>query len=302
MEFGQVEDLNKVDFKMPSHHPDTSIILKKFPILKKPLVYLGCAKWGRKDWIGKIYPEGTNEKDFLENYVKHYNSIELNATYHRIPSASVVSAWTAKARQGFLFCPKFPKIISHQMVLKGSEKITELFAENLKLFGEHLGPAFIQMPPFFSPKQYPLLLEFLELIKNFPTKVFIEFRHPDWFKLSDETEIAFDFIRTNEFGVVITDTAGRRDCLHQRLTIPQVFVRFVGNHLHETDFMRINDWTEKLNEWFQKGLQSAYFFIHNDSDKSEAFSPELSLYTAQTFNKTFNSKVPEPVIVSDLFS
>ena len=32
-------------------------------------------------------------------------------------------------------------------------------------------------------------------------------------------------------GIVITDTAGRRDCAHMNLTIPKAFIRYVGNSL-----------------------------------------------------------------------
>jgi len=54
--------------------------LNSFGTVATPQIYVGCAKWGRKDWVGKIYPEGIKESDFLKLYGKHFNSIELNAT------------------------------------------------------------------------------------------------------------------------------------------------------------------------------------------------------------------------------
>src|SRR5688572_24389604 len=73
MEFGKVteEELEQIDFTLP---PDPSVnkeVLKKGK--GKTKFYVGCAKWGRKDWIGKLYPVGTKEKDFLEYYAGIFN-------------------------------------------------------------------------------------------------------------------------------------------------------------------------------------------------------------------------------------
>ncbi len=76
MEFGRVEpeELEKVDFSLLTEPAFNKTILsgKKN---KDAKVYVGCAKWGRQEWVGKIYPPKTKEKDFLQHYVDHYNSI-----------------------------------------------------------------------------------------------------------------------------------------------------------------------------------------------------------------------------------
>jgi uncharacterized protein YecE (DUF72 family) len=64
---------------------------------KHPKAYIGCAKWGRTEWIGKIYPPKAKEKDFLEHYVNHYNSIELNATHNKVYGEEGIKKWVAKA-------------------------------------------------------------------------------------------------------------------------------------------------------------------------------------------------------------
>ena len=78
MEFGRVDetDLSKTDFGLPGEPVFNKQILKGKPA-KDAKVYIGCAKWGRPEWVGKIYPLKTKEKDFLQYYVNHYNSIEL---------------------------------------------------------------------------------------------------------------------------------------------------------------------------------------------------------------------------------
>lgn len=65
---------------------------------KNAKVYIGCAKWGRTEWVGKIYPKKTKEKDFLQHYVEHYNCIELNATHHKIYSSPSIIKWAEMAK------------------------------------------------------------------------------------------------------------------------------------------------------------------------------------------------------------
>ena len=74
MEFGKVseEELDFIDFTLPSEPLDNDVILRSTKNSKTDF-YIGCAKWGRKDWIGKLYPKGTKEKDFLEYYAKLFN-------------------------------------------------------------------------------------------------------------------------------------------------------------------------------------------------------------------------------------
>ncbi len=116
MDFGKVEPdkINAVDFTLPPDSPFTRETLSLAKEAKKPAVYVGCAKWGRKEWVGKIYPKGTNDAQFLDQYVKHFNSIELNATHYQIYGEDTIGKWAAKAgNKDFLFCPKVPQIISH---------------------------------------------------------------------------------------------------------------------------------------------------------------------------------------------
>ena len=108
MDFGRVPatELDEVDFSLPADPAFNKAVLKGKPV-KKPRVYIGCAKWGRTEWVGKIYPPKTKEKDFLDHYVQHYNSIELNATHYKVYGEAGIKKWTAKAAgRDFKFCPK----------------------------------------------------------------------------------------------------------------------------------------------------------------------------------------------------
>src|SRR4051812_44466667 len=98
MEFGRVTDneLIEVGFTLP---PDTELTKKTLQAAKndQPLqVHIGCAKWGRKEWLGKIYPPKTKEAAFLDEYVKHFDSIELNATFYNVYPPETIAKWKEK--------------------------------------------------------------------------------------------------------------------------------------------------------------------------------------------------------------
>lgn len=293
MDFGRVakNQINKSDFSLPPEPLfNKNILLKKS---KKPSIYLGCSKWSRKEWIGKIYPKGTKEVNFLEEYVKHYNAIELNATHYKLYKHDVFEKWMIKVKnQDFKFSPKVYKGISHFGSLVNKQDFTNTFLENVLAFDKHLGPVFFQMNDRFSPKRKQELFDYLETLPK-DVLFFLEVRHPDWFVQPYKDEL-FQTLRQLKIGAIITDAAGRRDCCHMHLTIPKTFIRFVGNSLHKTDYDRIDDWVKRIKYWLDKGLQELHFYMHMHD---EAKSPELTIYFAEKLNKECGLKVSVPVFV-----
>jgi len=296
MEFGRVPEaqLNKVDFNLPKEPLFNKTILKGKPV-KHPKVYVGCAKWGRTEWIGKIYPLKTKEKDFLEHYVKHYNSIELNATHYKVYGEGAIKKWTDKAKgRDFKFCPKMYKGITHRGKLTGKNFIVNEFFRGIVNFKEYLGPIFIQVGETFSPKRKEELFSFL---RTMPTDLqfFLEVRHPDWFKKEEVKKELLETLRDINMGIVITDTAGRRDCAHMHLTIPKAFIRYVGNSLHPTDYTRTDAWVKRMKYWLNHGLEELYFFMHMHD---EATSPELTVYLVDKMNAAMKLHLIKPEFVT----
>jgi uncharacterized protein YecE (DUF72 family) len=302
MQFGSVEpeELNSVDFSLPKDPAINKTVLSGRKN-KNAKVYIGCAKWGRQEWVGKVYPEKTKEKDFLQYYVQHYNSIELNATHYKIYGPKAIEKWKEKADgKDFLFCPKMYKGVTHFGRLTGKNFLTTEFFRGILAFEEHLGPLFVQVSDAYSTKRKEELFEFL---RSLPTDLqfFLEVRHPDWFKGSISEEL-FEILHTLNIGAVITDTAGRRDCAHMHLTIPKTFIRYVGNSLHPTDYTRIDAWIERIKYWLNKGIDDIYFFMHMHN---EATSPELTVYLVDKMNKECGLNLNKPRFVNkkdDLFS
>jgi uncharacterized protein YecE (DUF72 family) len=294
MEFGRVQEneLDNIDFSLPQDPAENKLALKKSET--KPLVYLGCAKWGRKEWIGKIYPKGTKDAQFLDQYVRHYNSIELNATHYKIYSPSEIAKWANKAvGKDFKFCPKITNSISHYSGFNNVDFLTTSFLEGILAFGDNLGPIFLQVSEKYSPGQREKLYKYLQTLPA-DLQFFLEVRHPDWFADASVKKELFETLRSLKIGAVITDTAGRRDCAHMELTIPKAFIRYVGNSLHPTDYTRTDAWIERMKYWLDNGLKEIYFFMHMHD---EAFSPELTVYMVEKLNEKCNLKLIKPKFI-----
>ncbi|MEO6695137.1 MAG: DUF72 domain-containing protein [Ignavibacteria bacterium] len=282
MDFGKVENLEDVDFTLPDDHPDTERLFKSLKISKKkPEVYVGCAKWGIKEWVGKLYPLKTKEKDFRTNYLTQFNCIELNPTHYRIPSAIQVTEWRKGSENDFKFCPKFYQGISHFKRLKDCENITEEFYKSINNFDKNLGTCFLQMPPNYPPKNFSDLEKYLTGLPKKP-EVCLELRHKDWFADLNVADDLYKMLKKNKIGFVITDAAGRRDVIHMRLSTPTAFIRFVGNSLHPTDYKRIDEWVLRIKKWLTAGINTVYFLMHMHDER---YSPELCVYTVKQLNK-----------------
>lgn len=296
MDFGRVDTelLNDIDFKLPAEPVFNKTVLPGRPA-KAPEVYLGCAKWGRKEWVGKIYPKGTREKDFLQEYVKHYNSIELNATHYNV-DPPLLRKWAATtAGRNFRFCPKVPQSISHYSQLTNAAEATTAFLGEVLAFGEQLGPIFLQLSDKFGPSRKSNLFNYLASLPQ-DLRFYVEVRHPDWFADPVHSRELFQTLRNLGMGAVITDTAGRRDCAHMHLPVAGAFIRFVGNSLHPTDHTRVDDWVNRLQYWLEHGLEELYFFMHMHD---EAFSPELTVYLVDQLNARCGLGLAKPAFVNN---
>lgn len=294
MEFGRVSpaELENIDFRLPADPQLTKDVLKKAPAKGALDAWVGCAKWGRKEWVGQIYPPKTKDANFLDEYVKQFNCIELNAVFYMMPKKEQVEGWRKKAEaegRPFKFCPKISQNISHRARLKNAGELTTAYLDGISEFGDTLGPIFLQLSDNFGPKNFDILKAYLE---DFPKDVplFTELRHKEWYSDKKAQEEVFHLFKENNIGSVITDASGRRDCVHMHLPTPDAFIRFVGNSLHKTDYSRIDEWIERLADWKKQGLKSVWFFMHQHDER---YSPQLADYLIKKMNKTLGSQIPE---------
>jgi len=292
MEFGRVaeEEINSIDFTLPADGEQAKLTLNANKQFAKPLFYVGCAKWGRKEWKELIYPKKTKEADFLGEYVKHFNSIELNAVFYSIPKEEQILKWreqvAANTNGEFLFCPKFSRTITHIKRLKDTDFLTDEYIKAISAFGPYLGPCFLQVSDNFGPNNIEVLENYLKKLPQ-DLKVFVEVRHKDWF-VGDAKKQLFSMLAKLGKGAAITDASGRRDCLHMELPTPDAFIRFVGNggKYLDSDKARVDEWIVRIKQWLDNGLQQVYFFLHQHD---EADTPLIADYTIEQFNKHLGS-------------
>lgn len=282
--------LKKINLKFPADPIENKITLKKSKSELK--LYLGCSIWGRPEWAGKIYPEGTKEKDFLKYYARHYGSIELNATNHKIYPKDKLREWAKQVENPqFKFCPKAHRGMSFLKHSPLRESLTKDFIHSIRAFGNQLGPIFIthnEKVKWDAQSEQ----EFFEYLAFLPSDLtyFVEERWPAFFADKKLKARYYARLREMRIGTVITDTPGRRDVLNMQLTIPKTFLRFVGGGFSSTDHQRIDQWASRFRKWINEGIEEIYFFMHA---RDEGKTPELTQYVVESLNNKCKLNIPE---------
>jgi uncharacterized protein YecE (DUF72 family) len=112
--------------------------------------YIGCPIWSFKGWVGNFYPEGAKASEFLHEYSRRLTTVEGNTTFYAVPSQDTLEGWLAQMHETFRFCPKVPKVISHEGKLIDNIERAREFIRIMSQLGPHLGPMFLQLPPRYS--------------------------------------------------------------------------------------------------------------------------------------------------------
>lgn len=247
--------------------------------------YTGCPIWSFKGWVGNFYPQGTKPGDFLHEYTRRLTTVEGNTTFYAVPSRDTIRGWAAEMVEGFRFCPKLPRAISHSG--KISEHIEEAFAfvEIMTGLGSNLGPMFLQLPPRYSPSQLEDLKAFLQAWpRNY--RLAVEVRHLDWFETPHHDSLNL-LLREHNMARVVIDTRPIRDLKGDEIlrgsvyesllearerkpdvpVIPEstadyVFLRYIGHPSMPINLPFLNDWGDYLAKQIRQGLD-AFVFCHS---------------------------------------
>lgn len=298
MEFGHVyEAIEHIDFSLPPDSAGTKRTLAGVGPVGELQVFVGAPKWGEKGWIGKIYPKKTPDNTLLSFYSKSFNTVEFGPTFYNIYSADELTRWVSQVTDapGFKFCPKFPQNITHIRRLANAEEQTAKFYQSLTGFGNHLGPLLLQLGDKFPPKSFPQLKAYLASLPP-SIKVSVEVRHKDWFGDEATRNNLFKLLRELNIGTVISDTSGRRDCVHMELTTNEAVIRFVGNDLAPSDYTRMDEWVDRLKAWKAMGLKTVWFFMHQNDEK---FVPEACDYLIRQLNEKLGTAIARPRFLNE---
>lgn len=153
---------------------------------------IGCSGYHYADWKGKFYPEDLPSRKWFEFYGAHFNTLELNVTYYRLPKNETLQNWYNRSPKDFLFTVKAPRHITHFKKFKDAQRMIHDFmlaiAEGLK---EKLGCILFQFPANFQYDQ-DRLMRIVDM-QDLSARNVLEFRHESWWN----TEV-FEMLKKND--------------------------------------------------------------------------------------------------------
>lgn len=252
---------------------------------------LGCPVWACKHWADCVYPKGTSAKDYLNWYSQTFGTVEGNSTFYALPSVVQFQRWRDDAIDGFEFCFKFPRSISHDLALRCCGTELEQFLSRLEILKSagRLGPTFLQLGPGFNGHQFDALASFL---RNLPSgwAWAVELRHADWYDRAAQ-ESALDQMLT-DLGIdrVLFDSRplnvvpasddeertaqSRKPQTPYRTTVTgkRPMLRLIGRNSFDQITPFWDQWTKTICDWLDQGL-TPYVFTHAPDDR---FAPQLA--------------------------
>lgn len=216
---------------------------------------IGCSGWNYQDWRGRFYPEREPERRWLELYAERFDTVEVNATFYRLPTRDTVSAWATQTPPAFTFAVKASRYLTHVKRLRDVGDGIRLFYERIEPLAAagRLGPMLWQLPANFHRDDQRLRAWLAVLPDGMHT---IEFRHPSWF-----VPEVMSALRERGVALTIGDHPQRPFQSHEA-TASWRFVRFhygsrgrAGNY----SSMELDTWARRIAQWRRRETVFAYF-------------------------------------------
>lgn len=215
------------------------------------IVRTGTSGFAYREWKGSFYPEELPASAMLGYYAERLAAVEINNTFYRMPSATVLASWAAQVPEGFTFVLKAPRQITHIKRLKEAEQPLAFLLENARTLGPALGPILVQLPPNLK-RDDDRLAAFLALLPP-DARFAFEFRNATWF---DET--IYDMLRTHGAALCIAETDEATDPFVA--TAGWGYLRLRRTSYEEVDLLQ---WAARLGDtdWGEAFV----FFKHEDA-------------------------------------
>ena len=162
-------------------------------------VRVGTSGYNYPEWKGSFYPDDMKPARMLPYYAERFTTVEINATFYRMPTATTVAGWAKAVPEGFTFVLKAPQRITHFSRLSNIDEPLRLFCDTAALLGARLGPLLFQLPPNFK-KDVSRLGDLLGRLPS-ERRAAVEFRHASWFD-----EDVYARLRARNAALCIADT------------------------------------------------------------------------------------------------
>lgn len=223
-------------------------------------IWIGTSGWVYKEWAGNFYPKGWPKKDEFAFYVRHFPTVEINATFYRLPTKKMVQGWHDRSPAGFRFAVKGSRYLTHIRRLNDTGPGLRKYFSRILPLGDRTGPILWQLPPNFQKNEENLkrLTRFLGKLPRRHRHA-IEFRHPSWM---DEQTMAL-LRKHRAANVWISSLKMPAD---HAITADFVYLRFhglQGGAYHDYTDDELRPWAEQLARAARKGLP-AYVYFNND--------------------------------------
>jgi uncharacterized protein YecE (DUF72 family) len=220
-------------------------------------VRIGCSGWNYDHWRDPVYG-GAPATRWLELYAKRFDTVEVNATFYRLPTRKSVARWVEATPEGFVFAVKGSRYLTHIKRLRDLGPGLERFLDRIEplVDSPKLGPLLWQLPENFHRDDDRLAVA----LDRLPRRLLhaFEFRHPTWF--ADEV---YELLREHHVALVIGDSPKRPFQTHEPTT-DWTFVRFHhGSRGRRGNYSEreLETWATRIAPW---RLARTFLYFNND--------------------------------------
>lgn len=219
--------------------------------------WIGTSGFEYGHWRGVLYDEELPRSRWLEAYADRFDTVELNATFYRLPGAQTFERWADRVPAEFRFAVKASRYLTHlRRLSQPAEPIERLWSRASRL-GHRFGPVLYQLPPRWRPNP-ERLASFLDAVPDGHPQA-VEIRDPRWYR--------DDVLR-------LLDRSGVALCLHDMAGSvsptepcgPLVYVRFHGaGQRYDGRYpgQRLRAWADRIARWTADGL-TVWAYFNND--------------------------------------
>ncbi len=221
------------------------------------MIHIGTSGWHYKHWKGPFYPEKLPQSKMLEHYAQHFDTVELNNTFYRLPLPTGVEVWRESTPKNFCFAAKGSRFLTHMKKLKDPVPGVAKFFERIDPLGKKLGPIVFQLPPWWEV-DLSRLEGFLEALPP-RHKYAFELRNPTW-----HTPEVYRILKRHNTAFCIFEIAGFRSGME--ITANFTYVRLHGpGGAYQGSYDRtvLRDWARRIREW-DRDLRGIYVYFDND--------------------------------------
>jgi uncharacterized protein YecE (DUF72 family) len=242
---------------------------KRFTVLShyRQQVRVGCSGWQYRHWGTSFYPQGVPQSRWFAHYATVFDTVEINNSFYRLPSADTFAKWRDLAPPRFLYAVKASRFLTHMKKLKDPDDPLIRLFENVRELGPRLGPVLYQLPPNFGIN-LERLEGFLSAIRSAARKTglgmrshhVVEFRDPSWYD-----ERVFELLSRYGVAMCLHDMQG--SATERRAIGPCAYVRFhqgTSKYSGRYDDRRLDAWAEWLVERIAEGLD-VFAYFNNDT-------------------------------------